>query len=112
MSKHIKLPHLDYSGILRAAKAAVRFGCKYKTQICGGAACVLFFDDIRGRIGRKKDRIEYEKNNLKHQAIERKHEAEIRACKDEARQYQELPKKVAVLEQIVENITADRGDSE
>ena len=112
MSKHIKLPHLDYSCIIHVAKGAVKFGCKYKTQICEGIACALFFDDIRGRIGRKKDRIEYEKNNLKHQEIERKHEAEIRACKEQANQGAEVQKKVAALEQIVENLTADRGDSE
>ena len=112
MSKHIKLPHLDYSCIIHAAKGAVKFGCKYKTQICGGIACALFFDDIRGRIGRKKDRIEYEKNNLKHQEIERKHEAEIRACKEKADQCADVQKTVAVLEQIVQNSAVDRGDSE
>ncbi len=112
MSKHIKLPHLDYSRLSHIAKDVVSLGLKYKGQILAVTAGGLLYDDIRGRIGRKKDRIEYEKNNLKHQEIERKHEAEIRACKEQADQCADVRKKVAVLEQIVQNLAVDRGDSE
>ncbi len=112
MSKHFKLPHLDYSCLIHATKGVAKSACKYKSQILTVTTGCLLFDDIRGRISRKKDRIEYEKNNLKHQEIERKHEAEIKACKEQADQCQEARKKVAVLEQIMQNIVADRGDSE
>ena len=70
-----------------------------------GALSVVPIDNIRVRLGRKKDQKSFEENNIKQQTVIRKHEAEINVLKEEAEQAHEAIQKVDQLEAIVKNIT-------
>lgn len=61
----------------------------------------MTIDNIRVRIGRKKDRKASEENAVKQQQIIKKHEAEINVLKGEAEQAQEAIQKVDQLAQII-----------
>lgn len=112
MKHHIQMPNFDDNHLRYTAKAVVKFAGHHKNSILAGIAGLLFLDNIRGRIGRKKDRVEYQKRDLKHQEIERKHEAQIMACMERAEQCQKAVGRMVQLDHIVQNLTAKRSDPE
>lgn len=115
MGKQIKMPNIDFAKVgntlVEAGKTVGAFVKSHATEFLAGALAVLTIDNIRVRIGRKKDQKAFDKNALKQQQVIRKHEAEINVLKDEAEQAQDALQKVDQLEQIVNNMT-EGGASE
>ena len=110
MGKQIKLSNIDFAKVGNTlAEASKVGGGKYfrdhTPEFLAGALSVITIDNIRVRLGRKKDQRVFEENALKQQQIIRKHESEINVLKDEAEQAQEAVQKVDQLAQIVNNIT-------
>lgn len=104
MRKHIKLPDLDYTRMENAVKIVAKFIGDHPNTILVGTSVILLIDDIRGRYGRKKDRLGFEQSTLNTQKILCKQEAKIVALAEQAEQGQEAKKKVDLLEQVVQNI--------
>ena len=115
MGKQIKLPNIDFAKIgntlVDAGKTVGTFISNHVPELLGGALAGVTIDNIRVRIGRKKDQKAFEENTLKQQQVIRKHEAEINVLKDEAEQAQDALQKVDQLAQIVSNMT-EGGASE
>ncbi len=115
MGKQIKLPNIDFAKVgntlVEAGKAAGAFVKSHATEFLAGTLAGVTIDNIRVRMGRKKDQKSFEENTLKQQQVIRKHEAEINVLKDEAEQAQEARQKIDQLEQIVNNLT-EGGSSE
>lgn len=115
MGKQIKLPDIDLAKVGNTLAGASKIAGKYirdhTPEFLAGTLSVITIDNIRVRLGRKKDQKAFEKNASKQQQIIRKHEAEINVLKDEAEQVQEAMQKVDQLAQIVNNIT-EGGASE
>lgn len=113
MGKQIKLPNIDFvkvgNTLVEAGKTAGTFVKGHATEFLTGALAGVTIDNIRVRMGRKKDQKAFEENALKQQKVIRKHEAEINVLKDEAEQAQEALQKVDQLAQIVNNMT--EGDA-
>ena len=109
MGKQIKLSNIDFAKVgntlAEANKVAGKYFRDHTPEFLAGALSVITIDNIRVRLGRKKDQRVFEENALKHQQIIRKHESEINVLKDEAEQAQEAVQKVDQLAKIVNNIT-------
>lgn len=109
MGNRIKLPNIDFSkvsnALMHAGKATGKFVGDHMPEFLIGALSVVTIDNIRVRLGRKKDQKYFEENNIKQQKVIRKHEAEINVLKEEAEQAQEAIQMVDQLEAIVKNIT-------
>ena len=109
MGKQIKLPNIDFvkvgNTLVESGKTAGAFVKNHATEFLAGALAGVTIDNIRIRMGRKKE------NAHKQQQVIRKHEAEINVLKDKAEQGQEALQKVDQLEQIVNNLT-EGGASE
>ena len=101
MGKQIKLPNIDFVEVDNTlVKAGKTVGTFVSTILVG-----VTIDNIRVRMGRKKDKKTFDENALKQQQVIRKHEAEINVLKSEAEQAQEALQKVDQLAQIVNNLT-------
>ena len=115
MGKQIKLPSIDFAKVgntlVEAGKTVGTFVSNHVPEVLTTILAGVTIDNIRGRMGRKKDQKTFDENTLKQQQVIRKHEAEINALKDEAEQAQEALQKVDQLEQIVNNLT-EGGASE
>lgn len=115
MGKQIKLPNIDFvkvgNTLVKVGKTVGTFVKSHATEFLTGALAGVTIDNIRVRIGRKKDNKAFAENTHKQQQVIRKHEAEINVLKDEAEQGQEARQKVDQLEQIVNNLT-EGGASE
>ncbi len=115
MGKQIKLPNINFAKVgntlVETGKIIGTFISNHVPEILGGALAGVTIDNIRVRMGRKKDQEAFRENALKQQQVIRKHEAEINVLKDEAEQAQETLRKVDQLAQIVNNIT-EGGASE
>ena len=115
MGKQIKLPNIDFAKVgntfVDTGKAIGTFIGNHVPEILGGALAGVTIDNIRVRLGRKKDQKAFMENTSKQQQVIRKHEAEINVLKDEAEQVQETLQKVEQLAQIVNNMT-EGGASE
>lgn len=109
MEKQTKLPDIDFAkvgnALIRTGKDAGKFISDHDTKFLVGALSFMTIDNIRVRIGRKKDRKASEENAVKQQQIIKKHEAEINVLKGEAEQAQEAIQKVDQLAQIINNMT-------
>ena len=109
MGKQIKLPNIDLAKVANtlaeAGKTAGAFVKSHATELLAGALAGVTIDNIRVRIGRKKDQKTFDENARKKQQVIRKHETEINVLKDEAEQTYEALQKVDQLEQIVNNLT-------
>lgn len=109
MGKQAKLPDIDYAkvgnALIRAGKDAGKFISDHTSKFLVGALSVITIDNLRVRIGRKKDQKAFEDNAVKQQQIIRKHEAEINVLKGEAEQAQKAIQKVDQLAQIINNMT-------
>lgn len=109
MGNRIKLPNIDFSKIgnalMQVGKTTGKFVGDHMPEFLVGALSVVTVDNIRVRLGRKKDQKSFEENNIKQQTVIRKHEAEINVLKEEAEQAHEAIQKVDQLEAIVKNIT-------
>lgn len=109
MGKQAKLPDIDFAkvgnALIRAGKDAGKFISDHAPKFFAGVLFVITIDNLRVRIGRKKDQKAFEENTVKQQQIIRKHEAEINVLKGEAEQAQEAIQKVEQLAQIVNNMT-------
>lgn len=112
MGKQVKLPNIDFTKVensfIRMGKDAGQFIGGHAPKFLEGTLSVIIIDNLRVRIGRKKDQKAFEEffeeNMVKQQQIIRKHEAEINVLKDEAEQAQEAMQKVGRLAQIVNNM--------
>ena len=115
MGKQIKLPNIDFvkvgNTLVESGKTAGAFVKNHATEFLAGALAGVTIDNIRIRMGRKKDKKAFEENAHKQQQVIRKHEAEINVLKDKAEQGKEALQKVDQLEQIVNNLT-EGGASE
>lgn len=115
MGKQIKLPNIDFvkvgNTLVEAGKTVGTFVNNHVPEILTGVLTGVTIDNIRVRMGRKKDKKAFDENARKQQQVIRKHEAEINVLKDEAEQAQEAWQKVDQLEQIVNNLT-EGGASE
>lgn len=115
MGKQIKLPSIDFAKVgntlVEAGKTVGTFVSNHVPEVLTTILAGVTIDNIRVRMGRKKDQKTFDENTLKQQQVIRKHEAEINALKDEAEQAQEALQKVDQLEQIVNNLT-EGGASE
>ena len=115
MGKQIKLPNIDFvkvgNTLVESGKTAGAFVKNHATEFLARALAGVTIDNIRIRMGRKKDKKAFEENAHKQQQVIRKHEAEINVLKDKAEQGQEALQKVDQLEQIVNNLT-EGGASE
>lgn len=109
MGCQVKLPNIDFAKVGntlgQASRTAVKFVGDHKPEFLTGAFFVAVADNIRIRLGRKKDQKAFEENAVKQQKVLRKHEAEINVLKVEAEQAQDAKQKVDQLEQIVKSIT-------
>lgn len=108
MGNLIKPPNIDFSkvgnALAQAGKATGKFIGDHLQVFLVGALSIVTIDNIRVRLGRKKDQKSFEENSVKQQKIIRKNEAEINVLKEEAEQAQEAIQKVDQLKQIVNNI--------
>lgn len=115
MKTKIKLPDIDWAGVGNTLSGwgenAVKFINDHKPEFLTGAFLVAAADDIRVRIGRKKDQKLYKESTEKQKQVSLEHEAEIKVLKAEADAGQEAKRMVSVLEQIVMN-SNEGGDSE
>lgn len=115
MGKQIKLPNIDFAKVgntlVKAGKTAGAFVKSHATEFLAGGLIGVTIDNIRVRIGRKKDQKAFDENALKQQQVIRKHEVVINVLKDEAEQAQEARQKVDQLAQIINNMT-EGGASE
>ena len=109
MEKQIKLPSINFAKVgntlIETGKVVGTFIRTHALEILVGTLAGVTIDNIRVRIGRKKDQKFFEANTLKQQQVIRKHEAEINVLKDEADRYEEARQKVEQLAKIVNNIT-------
>lgn len=109
MGNRIKLPNIDFTKVsntlVQAGKATGKFVGDHMPKFLVGALSIVTIDNIRVRLGRKKDQKSFEENNIKQQKVIRKHEAEINVLKEEAEQAQDTIQKVDQLEQIVKTIS-------
>ena len=81
MGKQIKLPNIDFvkvgNTLVESGKTAGAFVKNHATEFLAGALAGVTIDNIRIRMGRKKDKKAFEENAHKQQQVIRKHEAEI-----------------------------------
>lgn len=114
MGTQIKLPYIDFTKVGDAANKSIqsvmKFVGNHKMEFLSGISFVAIGDNIRVRLGRKKDQKIFEGSSAKQQEVARKHEAEINALKAEAKQAQEVNRRVEQLNQIVKNITEGGGN--
>ena len=114
MGNRIKLLNVGFAeagnNIDRLVKATAKFVGTHNEKFLGGGLFLVVADDIRVRLGRKKDQKTIEKSFVKQQEVVRKHEAEINALRLEAEQTNEANRRIDQLEQIVKSI-AERGGS-
>lgn len=113
MGNRIKLPNIGFikagDNIGRLAKDVVKFvGTHNKKFLCGSLLLVAA-DDIRVRLGRKKDQKAYEKIFVKQQKVACMHETKINILQAEAEQANEANRRIDQLEQIVKDITEGGG---
>lgn len=115
MGKQIVLPNIDFAKVgntlVKTGKTVVTFISNHVPALLTTIIAGVTLDNIRVRIGRKKDQKAFEENMVKQQQVIRKHEAEINVLKDEAEQAQEAMQKVDRLAQIVNKMT-EGGASE
>lgn len=115
MGKQIILPNIDLAKVgntlVKTGKNVVTFISSHVPEFLTTILAGVTIDNIRVRIGRKKDQKAFEENVVKQQQVIRKHEAEINVLKDKAEQAQEAMQKVDRLAQIVNNMT-EGGASE
>lgn len=113
MGSRIKLPNIDFAKvgdyIGRLAIDVAEFVGNHREKFLGGGLLLVAVDDIRVRLGRKKDQKAFEESFVKQQKVARKHEAEINALRVEAEQAYEANRRVDQLEQIVKNISEGGG---
>lgn len=111
MRNRIELPNIDYEKVngtlVQATRTAGRFVKDHTPEIFIGAFSFVTVDNIRVRLGRKKDLKSFENNAIKQQTVIRKHEAEINVLKETAAQAQRAQQKVDQLEEIVRNLTEE-----
>ena len=109
MGKQIKLPNIDFveagNTLVKAGKTVGTFVSNHVPEVLTTIPADVTIDNIRVRMGRKKDKKTFDENALKQQQVIRKHEAEINVLKNEAEQAREALQKVDQLEQIVNNLT-------
>lgn len=116
MGKQIKLPNIDFAKVgntlVETSKTIGTSISNHVPEILGGAlAGAIIIDDIRVRMGRKKDQKAFMEDAVKQQQVIRKHEVEINVLQDEAERVRETLQKVDQLAQIVNNMT-EGGASE
>lgn len=115
MEKQIILPNIDFAKVgntlVKTGKTVVTFISNHVPEFLATILAGVTIDNIRVRIGRKKDQKTFEESMVKQQQVIRKHEAEINVLKDEAEQAHEVIQKVESLAQIVNNVT-EGGTSE
>ena len=111
MGKQIILPNIDLAKIgntlVETEKTVVTFISNHLPEFLTTILVGITIDNIRVRIGRKKDKRAIEENMVKQQQVIRIHEAEINSLKDEAEQSQQAFQKVDQLAQIVNNMTEE-----
>lgn len=112
MGKQIKLPNIDFAKVgntlVESGKTVGKFVNNHVPEILTTILAGATIDNIRVRMGRKKDKKTFAENALKQQQVIRKHEAEINVLKSEAEQAQEARQKVDQLAQIVNNLNGRR----
>lgn len=110
MEKQIKLPDTafvkDGNIIVEVYKTAGKFiGDHISELFVSALAVVVTIDNIRVRLGRKKDQKTFVENISKQQQVIKMHEAEINVLKEEADQEQKAMQMLGQLVQIVNNMT-------
>lgn len=93
------------------SKTVSTFISNHAPELLTAIIVVVSIDNIRARIGLKKEQKVFDENMIKQQQVIRKHETEINVLKDEAEQAQETMQKIDRLAQIVTSMT-EGGASE
>lgn len=116
MGNRLKLQNIDFAKVGddagHLAKGVVEFARNYKVKFLSVGLLLAVIDDIRVRLGRKKDQKAFEESFIKQQCIIRKHESEINALREDSEQAHEANRRLGQLEQIVENALMEVTTSE
>lgn len=118
MGNRIKLQNIDFAKVGddagHLAKDVVKFVENHKEEFLGVGLFLVVVDNIRMRLGRKKDQKAFEESSIKQKRVVRKHEAEINALRTESEQANKASmtanRRIDQLEQIVKNITVGGGN--
>lgn len=116
MGNRIKLPKIDFAKVGddlgKTTEGVVKSIRCHKDKLLGAGFILVVTDNIRMRIGWKKDQKAYEESSVKQQKIVRKHEAEINILREEAEQAQKINRRLEQIERAVKNITEGSDSDE